>query len=89
MQDKIVCGIKTIKSLLRNAALHLQKAGDICRTAEDSAVQLKSLNDKEVTTNEKKVDIVKNQGGKGVKPNTQTHKYVLSAVIKAKCRNCG
>ena len=89
IRDRIVCGVKTdtVRArLLREPDLSLRKAIDICRAAETSETQMKSLSD------EKSLDFLRKKGQsrpkheKGKKRTQLTRKEETSMY---NCRKCG
>ena len=89
IRDRIVCGVKTdtVRArLLREPDLSLRKAIDICRAAETSETQMKSLSD------EKSLDFLRKKGQsrpkheKGKKGTQVTRKEETSMY---NCRKCG
>ncbi|XP_035232918.1 uncharacterized protein LOC118204730 [Stegodyphus dumicola] len=85
IKDKIVCGIKddVVRArLLHETELTLEKALDICRSAEISAHQMKIIKDEETAVNLVKKKLSKH--------NKNTYKEVNTDKQKTKiCSKCG
>lgn len=98
IRDRIVCGVKSDEvraRLLRDPDLSLQKAIDICRAAETSETQLKSL------AEEKPIDFVQKRGNfkaklKQNKKGSTTQQHGVQPIkqpnkesVVFNCRKCG